>query len=133
MKSLPLPVLDIDPFSEEFLTDPFKNFGSLRDSGPVFCLDAIGAYGVARHDEAGRLVRSFLSAGVDTTVNGISNLMYAFTVFPDEWAKVEPNQQSTRRAFNEGLRWRSTVQTFFRTSSRETSMGKLLSQRDQKS
>ncbi len=297
MKSLPLPVLDIDPFSEEFLTDPFKHFGSLRDSGPVFWLDAIGAYGVARHDEvthvlsnhdvfvsgrgvgladfkyeppfrppsllleadppihtrtrglmskilalpvlkalqpdwqtkarilvselvergqidavtdlaeefpmrifpdavglmdegrehlltyanivfnafgpknkifedgmkgseiavawvteackrenlkpngwgeavyqsadrgecthdeAERLVRSFLSAGVDTTVNGISNLMYAFTVFPDEWAKVEPNQQSTRRAFNEGLRWRSTVQTFFRTSSRETSIG----------
>lgn len=291
------PSLDIDPFSEEFLSDPFKYFGVLRDAGPVFWLSAIGAYGVARHDEvthvlsnhdvfvsgrgvgltdfkyeppfrppsllleadppvhsrtrglmnnvlalptlkemqsdwqtkarllvsdlvgrghfdavtdlaeefpmrifpdavglmdegrehlltyanivfnafgpknkifedgmrgaeesiawvaeackrenlktggwgeavyqsadrgdctdeeAERLVRSLLSAGVDTTINGISNLMYAFTLFPEEWPKVEPNQQSTRRAFNEGLRWRSTVQTFFRTTSRATNVG----------
>ena len=297
MKNSPPPVLDIDPFSEEFLADPYQHFSVLRDSGPVFWLEAIGAYGVARHDdvthvlgnhdvfvsgrgvgvadfkyeppfrppsllleadppvhtrtrglmnkilalpvlkamlpdwqakarllvseliergqldavtdlaeefpmrifpdavglmdegrehlltyanivfnafgpknkifedglrgseiavawvteackrenlkpngwgeavyqsadrgectheEAERLVRSFLSAGVDTTVNGISNLMYAFTLFPEEWPKVEPNQQSTRRAFNEGLRWRSTVQTFFRTTSRDAKIG----------
>ncbi len=78
--------------------------------------------GDCTHDEAERLVRSFLSAGVDTTVNGISNIIYAFTQFPDEWGKMEPNQSSTRRAFNEGLRWRSTVQTFFRTANQDTSI-----------
>lgn len=78
--------------------------------------------GDCTHDEAERLVRSFLSAGVDTTVNGISNLMYAFTQFPDEWQKMEASTGATRRAFNEGLRWRSTVQTFFRTAAEETTI-----------
>ena len=81
--------------------------------------------GDCTHDEAERLVRSFLSAGVDTTVNGISNLIYAFTQFPDEWAKMDESQSATRRAFNEGLRWRSTVQTFFRTASQDTSISGL--------
>ena len=72
--------------------------------------------GDCSHEEAERLVRSFLSAGVDTTVNGISNLIYAFTQFPQEWEKMGTDSASTRRAFNEGLRWRSTVQTFFRTT-----------------
>tara|TARA_R110000803_G_scaffold210336_1_gene281829 strand:- start:2990 stop:4189 length:1200 start_codon:yes stop_codon:yes gene_type:complete len=81
--------------------------------------------GDCTHDEAQRLVRSFLSAGVDTTVNGISNLIYAFTQFPDEWEKMEVNQSATRRAFNEGLRWRSTVQTFFRTANQDTSISGL--------
>lgn len=76
--------------------------------------------GDCSHDEAERLVRSFLSAGVDTTVNGFSNLIYAFTQFPDEWEKMGTDQSATRRAFNEGLRWRSTVQTFFRTAKQDT-------------
>lgn len=78
--------------------------------------------GDCTHEEAERLVRSFLSAGVDTTVNGISNLIYAFTQFPDEWEKMDTTQSATRRAFNEGLRWRSTVQTFFRTANQDTSI-----------
>ncbi|GGX63199.1 hypothetical protein GCM10011309_11460 [Litorimonas cladophorae] len=78
--------------------------------------------GDCTHAEAERLVRSLLSAGVDTTVNGISNLMYGFTQFPDEFGKMDTSQSSTRRAFNEGLRWRSTVQTFFRTAAHETSL-----------
>ncbi|NNC38314.1 MAG: cytochrome P450 [Acidimicrobiales bacterium] len=78
--------------------------------------------GDCTHQEAERLVRSLLSAGVDTTVNGVSNLMYAFTQFPDEWEKMGTDQSSTRRAFNEGLRWRSTVQTFFRTAAQDTTL-----------
>lgn len=81
--------------------------------------------GDCTHDEAERLVRSFLSAGVDTTVNGFANLIYAFTQFPDEWEKMEANQGATRRAFNEGLRWRSTVQTFFRTVAEDTQIAGL--------
>ena len=79
--------------------------------------------GDCTHDEAERLVRSFLSAGVDTTVNGFSNLIYAFTLHPDQWTKMGVDQSSTRKAFNEGLRWRSTVQTFFRTTSQDTTLG----------
>jgi 4-methoxybenzoate monooxygenase (O-demethylating) len=69
-------------------------------------------------DEAERLVRSFLSAGVDTTVNGIGNMMLAFAENADEWAKLRANAKLAPRAFEESLRFDSTVQTFFRTAAR---------------
>jgi 4-methoxybenzoate monooxygenase (O-demethylating) len=71
-------------------------------------------------DEAERLVRSFLSAGVDTTVNGIGNMMLAFAQNSDEWAKLRANPRLGTRAFEESLRYDSTVQTFFRTAARDT-------------
>jgi cytochrome P450 len=66
-------------------------------------------------DEAERLVRSFLTAGVDTTVNGISHMVLAFTAFPDEWDRLRARPALAKKAFEESLRWDSTVQTFFRT------------------
>lgn len=96
---------------------------------------AEGGWGAAVHkaadegecsrDEAERLVRSFLSAGVDTTVNGISHLMLALASHPDEWARLRNDPSLAKRAFEESLRWDSTVQTFFRTATRdvETSSG----------
>jgi 4-methoxybenzoate monooxygenase (O-demethylating) len=70
-------------------------------------------------EEAERLVRSFLSAGVDTTVNGIGNLMLALARHPGEWQRLRAQPNLLPRVFEEGLRWDSTVQTFFRTTSRE--------------
>jgi len=75
--------------------------------------------GACTADEAERLVRSFLSAGVDTTVNGIGHLVLAFATFPDEWDKLRARPELVRRAFDESLRWDSTVQTFFRTTTRD--------------
>jgi len=70
-------------------------------------------------EEAPLLVRSFLSAGVDTTVNGIGNALYCLAQFPDEWAKLHANPALARPAFEEALRYESAVQTFFRTASRD--------------
>ena len=69
-------------------------------------------------DEALRLVRSFLTAGLDTTINGIGNMLHAFARHPGEWAKLRADPSLAKRAFEESLRWDSTVQTFFRTTSR---------------
>jgi cytochrome P450 len=74
-------------------------------------------------EEAERLVRSFLSAGVDTTVNGISHMMLAFATFPEEWQKLRANPALAKKAFEESLRWDSTVQTFFRTTTRDVEFG----------
>jgi 4-methoxybenzoate monooxygenase (O-demethylating) len=71
-------------------------------------------------DEAERLVRSFLSAGVDTTVNGIGNMILAFAENPSEWAKLRASPKLVPRAFEESLRFDGTVQTFFRTAARDT-------------
>lgn len=73
--------------------------------------------------EAERLVRSFLSAGVDTTVNGIGNLMLALVTHPDQWAALRADPALVPRAFEEALRWDSTAQVFFRTTTREVTVG----------
>jgi len=75
--------------------------------------------GACTAEEAERLVRSFLSAGVDTTVNGISHLILGLASFPDEYQKLRSNPPLVKKAFDESLRWDSTVQTFFRTTTRE--------------
>jgi 4-methoxybenzoate monooxygenase (O-demethylating) len=79
--------------------------------------------GECTEEEAERLVRSFLSAGVDTTVNGIAHMVLGFASFPEEWSKLREKPALARSAFDESLRWDSTVQTFFRTSTREVSIG----------
>lgn len=79
--------------------------------------------GQCSEEEAHRLVRSFLSAGVDTTVNGIGNMIHAFAHHPDQWELLLEKPQLKKKAFEETLRWDSTVQTFFRTTSAPVELG----------
>jgi cytochrome P450 len=69
-------------------------------------------------DEAALLVRSLLSAGLDTTVHGIGNALYCFANHPDQWALLHANPALARAAFEEALRVESPVQAFFRTTTR---------------
>jgi len=78
--------------------------------------------GECSHDEAERLVRSFLSAGVDTTVNGLSHMMLALVTHPGEYQRIRKDGSLVKRAFEESLRWDSTVQTFFRTTTCDVEM-----------
>ncbi|MEY2872978.1 MAG: hypothetical protein RLZZ373_349 [Pseudomonadota bacterium] len=71
-------------------------------------------------EQAPMLVRSFLSAGVDTTINGLGNALYALAHHPTEYAKLHADASLARPAFEEALRWESTAQTFFRTAGRDT-------------
>ncbi len=72
--------------------------------------------------EAERLVRSFLTAGLDTTVNGIGNMIHAFAQHPDQWAKLRADPGLAKKAFEESLRWDGTVQTFFRTTAQDVAV-----------
>lgn len=71
-------------------------------------------------DEAAMLVRSFLSAGVDTTVTGIGNTLWCFSQNPAEWEKLKSDPGLFRTAFDEVLRITSPVHTFGRTAGRDT-------------
>ncbi|PPQ17760.1 cytochrome P450 [Bradyrhizobium sp. AC87j1] len=73
--------------------------------------------------EATHLVRPFLTAGIDTTVNGIGNTLLALATHPDEYRKLRHRPELARNAFEEGLRYDSPVQTFFRTTSRDVEIG----------
>ncbi len=68
--------------------------------------------------EAGMLVRSFLSAGIDTTVYGLGNALHCFARYPEQWAILRENPALIRGAFEEVLRFEAPVQTFFRTTTR---------------
>jgi cytochrome P450 len=69
--------------------------------------------------EAGMLVRSFLSAGIDTTVYGLGNALYCFASYGEQWTMLRENPSLIRLAFEEVLRFEAPVQSFFRTTTRE--------------
>ena len=65
------------------------------------------------------IVRSVLTAGVDTTVHGLSAVIHAFVEQPDQWERLRRNPGLARVAFDEAIRLESPVQTFFRTATRD--------------
>jgi cytochrome P450 len=79
--------------------------------------------GELSEDEAGMLVRSFLSAGIDTTVYGLGNALYCFASNPEQWTVLRENPNLIRGSFEEVLRFEAPVQTFFRTTTRDVEVG----------
>lgn len=73
-------------------------------------------------DEAAMLVRSFLSAGVDTTVHGLGNALWCLAGHPAQYAALRADPDLARTAFEEALRVEAPVQTFFRTTTRDVEL-----------
>jgi hypothetical protein len=71
-------------------------------------------------EEAPLLVRSFLSAGLDTTISGIGMGLYNLARHPDQWALLAANPSLARAAFDETLRYDSSAPYVFRTTPHET-------------
>jgi cytochrome P450 len=69
-------------------------------------------------EEAGMLVRSFLSAGIDTTAHGLGNALWCFAQHPQQYDLLRADPERARAAFEEVLRFEAPVQTFFRTTTR---------------
>ncbi|WP_417210448.1 cytochrome P450 [Antarctobacter sp.] len=92
----------------------------LSDGGLGAMVYAAADAGEISHEQAGMLVRSFLSAGVDTTVTGIGNALWCFSQNPGEWARLKADPSLARAAFEEVLRVTSPVHTFGRTAGRAT-------------
>ena len=61
-------------------------------------------------------VRSFLRAGVDTTIAGLGSTLDLLARHPDQWARVKADPSLARRAFEEALRLESPSQVLFRTT-----------------
>ena len=74
-------------------------------------------------EEAPMVVRSLLTAGVDTTVSGIGAALYCLARFPDQFRRLREDPGLTRHAFEEAVRFESPVQTFFRTTTRPVEIG----------
>lgn len=67
--------------------------------------------------EAGMLVRSLLSAGVDTTVTGLGSAIWALATNRSEFEKLKAKPKLALNAFEETLRYTSPVHSFCRTAS----------------
>lgn len=97
--------------------------GNLAPDGLGAQIHAAADSGEISEEEAPLLVRSLLTAGLDTTVNGIGAALYCLARFPEAYARLrEDPAKLARNAFEEAIRFESPVQTFFRTASRDTEL-----------
>jgi cytochrome P450 len=101
--------------------------------------DGLGAHtfaaverGEVTEAEAGMLVRSLLSAGVDTTINGLGNALYCFARFPEQWRLLKAHPELARSAIDEILRYEGAVMNFFRTTTRDVDIGGCRIPKDEK-
>ena len=74
-------------------------------------------------DEAPQVVRSLLTAGVDTTVSGLGAALLCLAAHPAQFQALRANQSLARAAFEEAVRFETPVQTFFRTTTRPAAIG----------
>ncbi|GKQ51544.1 cytochrome P450 [Bradyrhizobium sp. Ce-3] len=95
---------------------------NLTPGGIGACIHAHVDSGAITATEAPLLVRSLLSAGLDTTVNGIGAAVYCLARFPDQFEKLRGDPTLARNAFEEAVRFESPVQTFFRTTTRDVEL-----------
>jgi cytochrome P450 len=72
--------------------------------------------------EAGMLVRSLLSAGIDTTVAGIGNALWCLASNPMEYEALKADPTLVRAAFEETLRFASPGHSFCRTAHCDTTV-----------
>lgn len=91
---------------------------NLRPDGMGAEIHARAAAEGFTRDEGAMLVRSFLSAGVDTTVHGLGNALWCLATHPEQYALLRAEPGLARGAFEEALRFEAPVQTFFRTTTR---------------
>ena len=95
---------------------------ALSDDGIGAAIHAGADTGEVTRQEAELLVRSLLSAGLDTTVHGLGAAMRQLALNPDQFAALRADPSKARAAFEEAIRLETPVQTFFRTTTREVEL-----------
>jgi len=95
---------------------------ALRPDGLGAQIYAGADAGEVTEDEAALLVRSFLSAGLDTTVSAIALGVLDFARFPDQWQALREDPALARNAFEEVVRLEAPVTNFFRTTTEATEL-----------
>ena len=96
--------------------------GNLHAEGFGADLYAAADAGEITEHEAGLLVRSLLSAGVDTTVTGIGSALWALARNPEQFERLRADPKLARNAFEEALRLTSPVHSFCRTAAVKTTV-----------
>ncbi|MEJ2890862.1 cytochrome P450 [Actinomycetospora aeridis] len=95
----------------------------LTDDGFGAAIWAASDRGDITPAQAPLIVRSLLTAGVDTTVHGLGAVLHGLATHPSAWATLRARPERARVAFDEAVRWQSPVQTFFRTAEGDVPIG----------
>lgn len=93
---------------------------NLRQDGIGAVIYEAADSGEITENEAGMLVRSLLSAGVDTTVTGIGSMLWCLAQHPAAFERLKQDPDLARPAFEEVLRLTSPVHSFCRTANIDT-------------
>jgi cytochrome P450 len=75
--------------------------------------------GSLTNTEATRLVRMFLSAGVDSTISGLGYTLLALARDPGQWRQLSAEPALARWAFEESIRRDPPFHTYYRTTTRD--------------
>ncbi|GAA4790144.1 cytochrome P450 [Actinomycetospora chlora] len=101
--------------------------------------DGIGAAIYAHADagditvgDAALLVRSFLSAGIDTTILALASTIHELARHPDQWAALRAEPGLARAAFEEGLRLHTPSPVIGRTATTDVEVSGAVVRPDEK-
>jgi cytochrome P450 len=114
-------VRDAEPVLDWVMRQSLRE--NLAPGGIGAAIHAFTDHGDLTPEEAAGLTRGLLTAGVDTTVNGLGAAVYCLARFPDQLALLNADPALARSAFEEAVRLESPVQTFFRTATRKVTIG----------
>jgi len=92
----------------------------LKPDGFGATIYAAADAGEITQEEAGLLVRSLLSAGVDTTVTALGTAVWCLANNPDQFQRLKADPKLARWTFEETLRYTSPVHSFCRTANGNT-------------
>ena len=115
----------VTPWYEDLMTQAEKVSGwimercqrdALNPEGIGAAIYAQADAGNIEHWEATLLVRSLLSAGVDTTIDSIGLCLRCLAEHPDQWALLRSDPDLARATFEEATRYDSSSQSLFRTT-----------------
>ena len=98
-----------------FITDSCAR-ARLSDGGFGASIYSAADAGDISQAEAGMLVRSLLSAGVDTTVTALGNALWCLARNPAQFDLLRADPTLAKAAFDEVLRFTSPVHSFCRTA-----------------
>ncbi|MDX3895939.1 cytochrome P450 [Pusillimonas sp.] len=88
--------------------------------------------GEITHEEAGMLVRTLLSAGLDTTVFTLCNAIISLAKNPDQFELLKEDPSLARQMIEEVIRYEPTFHSFYRTTTRPVELGGVKMDKNQK-
>ncbi|PVY97495.1 hypothetical protein C8D89_12432 [Actinomycetospora cinnamomea] len=96
---------------------------ALTEGGIGAAVYAYADAGDISADDAALLVRSFLSAGIDTTILALASAIHELARRPAQWDALHADPGLARAAFEEGLRLHTPSPVIGRTATREVTLG----------